>query len=237
MPYKIALVCLFVPLISVHLTATIAMLFNNVETCFPYWSECYSISATGREYPEFFVFKALLIPTAVFMMAYWLMLHQWVRQMSNSAVSPKVVTTMGLIASVALIVYTVTLGAEGEPYALARRIGVVFYFAFTSFAHLILLRSLDKLDIESLGLVEQYNRITISGIILLGTAIATAFIGLFWEEEWDRWENAYEWWYSLLMISFFYHVAVMWQKTNFQLHLTTQNRQSYRAFEAGKDVL
>ena len=218
-PYFIALLCVFVPLISVHLTATISMVFGNNILCVPYWSDCYSISGTGREYPEFFFFKGLLIPSAVFMLAYWLLLHNWVRQLSEGHVAPTVVTVMGVIAAFALVVYTVTLGAEGEPYALARRIGVVFYFAFSSFGHLILLRYLDKIDTESLGIIPQQNRLTISSVVLIGTAIATAFIGLIWEEFWDRWENAYEWWFSLLMISLFYHVATMWKITNYELNL------------------
>ena len=224
-PYIIALLCVFVPLISVHLTATIAMLFGNVHTCVPYWSDCYSISATGRGYPEFFVFKALLIPSAVFMCAYWLLLHHWVKGISDGEVVPTVVTVMGVIASIALVVYSVTLGAVGEPYALARRIGVVFYFAFSSFGHLILLHYLDKIDTHAHGIVRQQNRLTISSVTLIGTAIASAFIGLIWEEAWDRWENAYEWWFGLLMISLFYHVASMWKITNFQLASNFDDKQ------------
>jgi hypothetical protein len=223
-PYKVALICTFLPLVSVHLTAVIAMSFDNIITCIPYYSNCYSISATGRGYPEYFVFKGLLIPTAIFMMAYWLMLHQWIIQLSHKKLRPCTVTTMGIIASIALIVYTVTLGAEGEPYALARRIGVVFYFAFTSFGHLILLRYLDKLETEQLDIVEQQNRLLISATVLIGTAILSAFVGFIWDEFWDNWENAYEWWFSLLMISMFYQVAIMWQKTGFQVHLGLSNK-------------
>ena len=215
-PYKIAMICFLVPLLSVHITATIGMLFNNITVCFPYWSDCYSISATGRGYPEFFVFKALLIPAALFMLAYWLLLHHWTKQVSDSQVVPKVSTVMGVIASFALIVYTVTLGAGGEPYVLARRIGVIFYFAFSVFGHLVFLYYLDKIDTYKLAVVREQNRLLITCLTLLGTAIATAFIGLFWEETWDRWENAYEWWFALLMISLFYHVARMWKITNYQ---------------------
>ena len=223
MPYKIALICVFLPLISVHVTLTIALSVGNLELCNPYWSECHSISATGRQYPEFFVFKALLIPTAIFMMAYWLLLYNWVKRLANRSTKLIIVTAMGIIASVALIVYTVTLGAVGEPYALARRIGVVFYFAFTSFGHLILLSCLDKIDTEKLGIVEQQNRLTISCLVLIGTAIISAFLGLLWEEWWDKWENAYEWWFSLLMISMFYQVASMWKRTNYQIRLHVEH--------------
>ncbi len=222
LPFRIAMICVFLPLISVHTTLTIAIALDNLHSCIPYWSECHSVSATGRQYPEFFVFKALIIPTAVFMAAYWLLLHHWLRQVSNNTRNPIVVTSMGIIASVALVVYTVTLGAEGEPYALARRIGVVFYFAFSCFGHLVLLSHLDKIDTERIGIVREQNRLAISCVVLIGTAIASAIAGYFWDEAWDRWENAYEWWFSLLMISLFYQVGKMWQKTNFQFSLSVQ---------------
>lgn len=216
-PYRIALICVFLPLIAVHTTLTIAISFGNLEFCIPYWSHCHSVSATGRQYPEFFVFKALLIPTAVFMSAYWLLLHQWIIRISDNVAKPRVMTVMGLIACAALVLYTVTLGAVGEAYGLARRIGVVFYFAFTSFGHLILLRHIDKLDTENLGIIPQQNRLSISCIVLIGTAIASALVGYVWADWWDNWENAYEWWFSLLMISMFYQVGKMWQITGYDV--------------------
>jgi len=225
-PQRIALICVLLPLIAVHTTLTIAIGFGNLEFCVPYWSHCHSVSATGRQYPEFFVFKALLIPTAVFMAAYWLLLHNWIKQISHAATGPRILTAMGLIACLALILYTVTLGAVGEAYGLARRIGVVFYFAFTSFGHLVLLRHLDKLDTERLDIIPQQNRLAISCLILIGSAIASAFAGYFWDEGWDNWENAYEWWFSLLMISLFYQVGSMWRKTHYQMHFTTDSGSS-----------
>ena len=125
---------------------------------------------------------------------------------------------MGGIASIALVIYTVTLGAKGEPYELARNVGILFYFAGNAFAHLVLLSYLDKIDTEQLLIVRSQNRLIISTLTLIGTAIATAFIGLLFDEFWDRWQNAYEWWFALLMVSLFYHVANMWKTTNFQLH-------------------
>lgn len=222
-PYKIALICLFLPLVAVHLTLAIAIAFTNLEPCNPYWSECHSISATGRQYPEFFVFKALLIPTAVVMAIYWVLLRTWLMQLTNNQLKPRLMTAMGVTAGITLIVYTVALGAEGEPYALARRIGVVFYFAFTAFGHLLLLKHLDKVDTEKHGLAVYQSRLSISCIFLIGSAILSAIVGVIWETWWDKWENAYEWWFSLLMISMFYQTAQMWKKTQFTLTLSIQS--------------
>lgn len=234
---RIAYVCFWLPLSAVHITAVIAMLNDNLGVCLPYWSSCYSISATGRQFPEFFVFKALLLPTAVFKAAYWCLLYVWTSKVIRKAdinysglisqqnteqdskhkrhSKPKVFLVLGLLASLALIIYTVTLGS-GDAYSLARRIGVVFYFALTAFAHLLLLKSLDKLDTEALGIVDQQNRILVICVFLITTAIASAFAGIFWSG-WEQWENAYEWWFSLFMISLIWQVAKMWDIIAFNI--------------------
>ncbi len=163
------------------------------------------------------------------MAIYWLLLHYWVKRLTLCRRGPVLVTTMGIIAAAALIVYTVTLGAVGDAYALARRIGVVFYFAFTSFGHLFLLKWINSIDTQSLGIVKHQNNITIVCILLVTTAIASALIGLVWEG-WDNWENAYEWWFSVFMISLFYFVAQMWKQTNYQITLnldSINNQQSH----------
>lgn len=218
-PYRIALVVVLLPLITVHLTLSISLGFNNLSMCVPYWADCHSISATGRQYPEFFVFKALMIPTAVFMFWYWLLLHDWLKQISNNRIRPHLITSLGVIASAALIIYTVTLGAVGEPYALARRLGVVFYFAFSSFGHLLLLSKMRVLDLQALNISTEHKWIMNVCAILVISGILSAIAG-FLCEGWDDWENAYEWWFSLAMISLFYQVGVMWKKTRFRMTLS-----------------
>lgn len=216
MPFRLAMICVLLPLCSVHLTWLIAASLGHLPFCLPYWSHCHSISATGRGYPEFFVFKALIIPTAVFMLAYWLLTYRWLIMISKGELKPKLLTILGLIACVALIIYAVTLGALGETYSLARRIGVVFYFAFSAFAHLLLLSKLQTLNLVALGLQTRFHQLYRLCTVLVISAIASAGLGFLWEG-WDAWENAYEWWFSLFMIAQFYLVGCMWKRTAFEL--------------------
>jgi hypothetical protein len=189
LPYKIALMCVFLPLFTVHLTLITAIAFENLNMCIPYWSHCHSISATGRQYPEFFIFKALMIPTAVLMIVYWSLLYCWLEQVSQKKIKPVLIVTLGCVAGVALIVYTVTLGAVGEPYALARRTGVVLYFAFSSFAHLLLLSKLAQIDTKGLNIEGEQKVLFTICVILVTSAILSALAGFLWAG-WDDWENA-----------------------------------------------
>ncbi|WP_026376312.1 hypothetical protein [Aestuariibacter salexigens] len=216
---KLAYLCAFLPVIAVHLTWSLAFVTGDVDGCLVYWGYCHSISATGREYPEFFVFKALMIPVAVLMMLYWMSVYQWLMQLSVTKASASRIRALGMIAAVALILYTVTLGASGEPWALPRRIGAVLYFAFTSFAHLALLYSVSRQNElkKRLGKGSQHLARLCAVLILMG--VISALLGYLWPG-YRNWDNAFEWWFALLMMGQFILVGRMMAFTKFEIHLT-----------------
>ena len=123
---------------------------------------------------------------------------------------------MGMVASIALIVYTVTLGAIGEPWALPRRIGVILYFAFTSFAHLLLLHTVSKNEIFQTTLKHSYQHLLNLCVFLLVIGVLSALLGFVWEG-YNNWDNAFEWWFALLMMGQFVIVGRMMQETSFKL--------------------
>ncbi len=211
--YYLALVCAVTPLVTVHLTWIIATLSGALSPCLPYWADCHSISATGRYFPANLLFKGIFIPLAFIMAVYWWQLHRWLVLLSDGRCKPRVITFMGLTACIALTVYTMTLGVEAGPFPLARRIGAVLYFAFTSFAHLVLILHIQRADISEYGLDEEVAYLTRTCGVLVIAAIISALLGFFWDG-WGHWENAFEWAFSIMMISLFYWVGRMWKKTN-----------------------
>lgn len=216
LPYRISLLCFCLPLVTVHLTWLVASASGNLDFCVPYWAHCHSISATGRHYPEALIFKALFIPIAVLMALYWLHLHRWVTLISAGLRNSGLIRAQGITACVALLVYTLTLGVEESFFPVARRIGVVVYFSFTSFAHLLLLNTLRDVDVARCDLAPEKQYLTVTCALLVIAAITSAPLG-FWWQGWHAWENAFEWCFSLVMISLFFWVGKMWKKT---AHLT-----------------
>lgn len=212
----IANFCAVVPILSVHLTLILAIYFDNLSSCSPYWSQCHSISATGRQYPEFFFFKGLMIPVAVMMSVYWLLMRTWLNRLQLINRRSKISVIFGLVACVALIVYCVTLGAVGEPYAFARRIGVVLFFALTSFAHLLLLACLSESDYIAGISALNIRKLKTMCVFLLIIGLFSALLGFLWEG-YDNWDNAFEWWFALLMMSQFYLVGRIWNDTEFHI--------------------
>lgn len=195
---------------------------DNLHGCLPYWSHCHSISATGRQYPEFFIFKGLMIPTATLMVLYWIAMFNWMLGVGLTRLSKLTIVTLGLIASVALTIYTLTLGAIGEPYALARRIGVILFFAFTAFAHLLLAAKLiNRAGGETPTNVYSRKLLTICNLLII-IGVLSSLLGFFWSG-YDNWDNAFEWWFALLMMVQFVYVGRLWSESDYQLTFTVKH--------------
>ena len=168
-----------------------------------------------------------MLPLATLMLGYWLLLGTWLKQLHASSRLRKTILFLGCFACLALVIYTVTLGAVGDHYRLARRIGIVLFFVGTSFAHLVLLQGLVNLQKNSspalLIIAPWVKKMTyICAALVFGSAI-NGLLGFFWEY-WDKWENAFEWSYSVVMISLFYIVGRMWQGTEFSISFAVESR-------------
>lgn len=190
------------------MTWLIAASSNNVSHCLPYWSHCHSISATGRHYPEYIVFKVLMLTAALAMLFYWWRLKGWLDNLLGVTGTNRLILWLGMISALALIQYTLTLGALGEPFALARRTGVVIFFTFCAFAHLLLNKLLAaviktpseyKIDHDNYCVISSRQRQLLSlNLVLLVIGVASAILGFVWSD-YQHWENAFEWWFALLM--------------------------------------
>ena len=219
---SLAYACALIPTITVHLTLGVALWSDNLHACIPYWSYCHSISATGRQYPEFFIFKGLMLPAATLMVMYWYALYRWMEPIAAKKVSLKAVLWLGLIASLALIVYTLTLGAIGEPYALARRIGVILFFAFTAFAHLLFAAQLYQVKTLHPRVSTVCKQLLRVCQVLIVIGLLSSLLGFFWSG-YKNWDNAFEWWFALLMMGQFVLVGRLWANSHYQLTLSLKH--------------
>ena len=196
------------PTLTVHITWWVAASTSALEWCNPYWSHCHSISATGREFPQFYIFKVFMLPTAALMFFYWLRLSHWLVVITQQSKAAKRIRILGIIAAISLVIYTLTLGAIGDAFALPRRIGVVGYFAFTAFAHLLLIHALSDWVKSQHHLQTPFNWLFNITVLLLLLGVTSALLGFVWSD-YNSWDNAFEWWFAILMISQFVCVAVI----------------------------
>jgi hypothetical protein len=214
----LALLASALPFGVVHLCYAVSVWEGYVPGCVPYFSGCTSISSTGRHGAGYFLFKAGMLPAAVVFAAFWILCREWLRALGDRA-GPGLnsMAWIGVTSAVFLALYTVFLGSKGDFYDFMRRFGVTVYFSFSYLAQLLLLARTRRLVRE--------GRVRLARWIVrgkLGIAVGLLAIGLasipvknFFADP-SRLQNAIEWIFALLMVSYYALTWRAWRETNFR---------------------
>lgn len=223
----VALLAALLPLIAVHATYLVAASYGNVDWCLPYIDSCTSISATGRNPPASYLFRALMLPSAVIIMAYWWLNHAWLRSLHprgglHSRRAADWMLWLGVLACVGLILYVTVLGEAGSVWARQRRIGTVLFFSFTYLAQLMLTWQLRKFHLllpSVPGWLPLTMLLNCLGLLALGllTVVLAA-----WDAQWYKSvEDAFEWVLSLLLQINFLLGYLVWRRANWSLRISS----------------
>lgn len=216
LPRLIATSACLLPLATVHISYLISAWHAQVEWCFPYIDSCTSISNAGRKVPAQLVFKPLMAVTAVLMLAYWLLLSDWLEKMGvKKAYTIRSFRWLGGFAAIALIVYSTTLGTHEEYLRVLRRAGITLFFACSAFGHLWLVNVLhrEKASLGPLPWLACQTRI--SYLLVLMGALSGLLSGLV-PETYRHVDDAIEWSFALPMIMQFWVSGQMWRSTGYR---------------------
>ncbi len=200
---RVALLLGLLPILVININYLIAASEGYVPWCVPYWDSCTSISATGREGSAFFFFKATMIPLAFLNMQYWKLANE---NLEYFGFRGKSIQNLGIIASVALIVYTLALGAVGDNFQLTRRIGIIFYFTLTYLNQLLVVYQLEKRQIADRSKHWQ----VLMCIVILSLGILTLLLDAILDN-YDDYEDAFEWVLGILIHCNFLIAYKGWQ--------------------------
>ncbi|MEM6817660.1 MAG: hypothetical protein AAF578_02620 [Pseudomonadota bacterium] len=192
-PWLVLTVALL-PIACVNLNQWLSISGGYIPACFPYIEGCTSISSTGRHGVSYWLFKALMLPQSLLLIAFWRSLEHW---LASHAVVGVWMLRLAIVASAFLVLYTVFLGSSGDFYRLMRRYGVFVFFLGTFIAQITATRRLAIIN------AEQRPRALLSvQRVLLGVmtvlALAEVPLGTFGFKD-DVAENIIEWNFSLLM--------------------------------------
>lgn len=219
-PRPIALLAALVPFLGVHVTYWVAASYGLVDWCNPYLDSCTSISATGREPPASYIFRATMLPSAVLMMAYWWLNHAWLGQLGARPGTRHWMLALGLLACIGLILYVTVLGEAGDVWRRQRRIGTVLFFSFTYLAQLMFLAQLralrDRLTMLPPALLSAMWTLCVA---LLLTGVLTVVLDAWDEAYYDTVEDAFEWVLTLLLQSNFLLGYFVWRIAGWQLRV------------------
>lgn len=199
------LLCLgaaLLPLCVTHLSLAFAVSAGELASCNPYGPDCVSISRAGRQPASILFFKSLMLPYVLVVTALWMALA---RRLSGILAGPS--RRLGIVAAVFLGVYVLALGVKGDEWQLARKIGVVLAFTLTYLAQLYLLRDLRRGEAYRQRMPAGLFRAQ-EALLLLMLAIGMASVGMdLLMHDYDRVENAVEWWLALMLYGFFASLA------------------------------
>ena len=214
-PRTVAIIVTILPLLAVNGAYLFSAAAGNVPWCVPYLEGCTSISRAGRHGDAVFLFRATMIPHAIFLIWFWLFARDWLGLLNGGSTRPaRIMCWLGVIGALFLILYVDFLGSSGTVYRFMRRYGVIFYFTFTPLAQMILLNQLYKLkslrpelSIDRRALGFQLALLVL--ILLIG--IVDLVMG-YSEIKTDASGNIVEWNFALLTTLYFAGTALMWKR-------------------------
>lgn len=207
------------PVLAANISYIVSSQLGHIPSCIPYLQGCTSISSAGRAAPEAFIFKGIMIPSAVVMAMYWWLCSQWLRCVGDRSIqAERIIPILGILAAIFLVVYATALGSIGEAYKLQRRLGVTIFFAFTYLAQLLMASRLHRLTTsKQLSLPPYLPKLYIGmGLVLLLIGLSSAPLSLVSTQA----DNIVEWNFAILMFLYFVPTTILWHKTGFQFNLS-----------------
>lgn len=199
-------------LATIHLSWLLASLEGFIHWCNPYWADCVSISKTGRNGIAYFVFKGGIITACVLQALVWWLCAYWLQSLASSR--GRALPWLGMAAALALVVYTLSLGHAGDTFRLLRRFGVVLFIALSFICLVLCAAGLQQSRLKGAGNgLLAYSLFTLT--LALGSLVLDAVMG----EDYNRIENAFEWWLLLLLNLQLFWLAHLWRRSGFQLRV------------------
>ncbi|MFV0275677.1 MAG: hypothetical protein ACK5HY_00595 [Parahaliea sp.] len=198
-PRPVALWAALLPFLGIHLSYLVAASHGAVDWCLPYVDSCTSISATGRQPPASYLFRATLLPAAAVLFAYWWLNHAWLGVLLPCSRARHWMLGLALVASLGLVAYVSVLGEAGEHWRRQRRIGVVLFFSFSYLCQLLLVAQLRRAGPLAPGLRRLVDSMLAVCVLLLLLGLATVAWDAWDERSYKAVEDAFEWNLSLLL--------------------------------------
>jgi hypothetical protein len=185
-----------------------------VPWCMPYIDGCTTISQAGRSGDTIFFYRALVFPYSVLLIVFWVYSKQWLELLHGRTTnSAQVILWLGVVGSIALLIYIDFLGTTGETNRLMRRIGAMLYFTLIPMAQSLLLYQHYKLlcnkpEVTIRPKVLQYQLIIIMLMLFIGV---TSLFFVLTGKNTSEFENIVEWNFSLLVNLYFAGMILIWK--------------------------
>ena len=213
-PRTLAILVVILPLLASNGAYLLSAYAGSIPWCMPYIDGCTTISQAGRSGNTIFFYRVLVFAYGVFLICFWLYSKSWFELLHGYTTKiARSIFWLGLVGSIALLIYIDFLGTTGEFNGLMRRMGAMLYFTLTPLAQALMLYQhynilRKKPDVCIKPAVLQYQLI----ILLLMLLIGVISIGLVVTDNITyEIENIVEWNFSLLLNLYFAGMFFIWK--------------------------
>ena len=197
------LVTALAPLIGVNVAYWVGVQYDNLPSCNPYIDGCTSISSTGRYAPGDRLFRAVMLPQAVWLLLTWHFSAAWLKTLGRSRGA-----AMTVAGALALILYVSYLASNDPFYEIMRRYGIYLYFVGTVVAQIAATLSLRASRLRKVMLWI----VAMPFVLGIYNLIQKTYIS-----DLNSIENRIEWIVSALMQVWFIALYVAWRSSNFKV--------------------
>ena len=223
---KLSLWIFFIPFIGINLCLLISQNFEFLEnTIFtvdqigrsgfsiPYLDGSLSISRASRTFPQYLIFKPLMVLTSILLFYYWQNNNNLINKLYSTNISFKF-KTFGILSAFFLTIHSILLGVEFDIkfFKLLRRVVLLAFIIFEIIAQGILVYHLFKLKNKLSSLV--YKNILIIKIILVTILSVVAILSLpiLIDNGNTHFKHALEWNYFVGVILFYLLSRFFWKR-------------------------
>lgn len=209
-----------IPLIGMFGAFALGVSHDVLPDCNPIIDGCRSISATGRQPPGSYLFRATMLPYSIVLGFVWYLSVLWLQSLPGGLSRGRSVAILvaGLVNVVALITYVTFLGTSEPIYEFMRRTGIYFAFAGGAFAQLFVALAILRTDMRSIGKAMLGLNLIVIALGVLNLVLKSTLADP------DPSENRIEWISTILLQGWFFLLSLAWRQSGADITVTTIRR-------------
>ena len=224
---KLSLWIFFIPLIAINLCLFISQNYEFLEgTIFtvdqlgrsafsiPYLDGSLSISRASRTFPQYLIFKPIMIITAILLYYYWDNNNRLVNKYKITSINYKF-KTFGILSAVFLAIHSIFLGIKFDIqiYKLMRRVVLLLFIIFEIIAQGMLVYHFFKIKDKISGLINRKVLILKAILVSILATVAILSLPILLDKGNTHFKHALEWNYFVGVVLFYLFTRFLWKRT------------------------
>ena len=224
---KLSLWIFFIPLIAINLCLFISQNYEFLEgTIFtvdqlgrsafsiPYLDGSLSISRASRTFPQYLIFKPIMIITAILLYYYWNNNNRLVNKYKITNTNYKF-KTFGILSAVFLAIHSIFLGIKFDIqiYKLMRRVVLLLFIIFEIIAQGMLVYHFFKIKDKISGLINKKVLILKAILVSILATVAILSLPILLDKGNTHFKHALEWNYFVGVVLFYLFTRFLWKRT------------------------